>query len=138
MERPDARLGRARQNSGTAATVTRLAELAAAALQDQAMDAEFYRARAAEATRKAQADLFNSHIYREIASCYERLAAESDHYSAGGQHREARPPLRRTSQCGSPGELQGLDGGADFARGARELSECRIVLRNAVMEKPAR
>jgi hypothetical protein len=42
------------------------------------MDPEYYRARAAEATRKARADLFNSHIYREIACCYERLAADSD------------------------------------------------------------
>jgi hypothetical protein len=42
------------------------------------MDREYYRARAAEATRKARADLFNSHTYREIACCYERLAADSD------------------------------------------------------------
>ena len=42
------------------------------------MGPEFYRARAAEAMRKARADLFNSHIYREIACCYERLAAGSD------------------------------------------------------------
>jgi hypothetical protein len=42
------------------------------------MDPEYYRARAAEATRKARTDLFNSHTYREIASCYERLAEDSD------------------------------------------------------------
>jgi hypothetical protein len=42
------------------------------------MDPEYYRARAAEATRRARADLFNSHTYREIARCYERLAADSD------------------------------------------------------------
>jgi hypothetical protein len=42
------------------------------------MGAEFYRARAAEAMRKARADLFNSHIYREIAYCYERLAADGN------------------------------------------------------------
>jgi hypothetical protein len=51
------------------------------------MGPEFYRARAAEAMRKARADLFNSHIYREIACCYERLAADSEEssnsYSAG-------------------------------------------------------
>jgi hypothetical protein len=35
------------------------------------MGPEFYRVRAAEAMRKAHADLFNSHIYREIACCYE-------------------------------------------------------------------
>jgi hypothetical protein len=50
---------------------------------------EFYRARAAEAMRKAHTDLFNRHIYREIACCYERLAADSDEssnsYSAGGR-----------------------------------------------------
>jgi hypothetical protein len=31
--------------------------------------------------RKARADLFNSHIYREIACCYEGLAADSDESS---------------------------------------------------------
>jgi len=44
----------------------------------KAMDPDYYRERAAEATRKARADLFNSHIYREVACCYERLAAESE------------------------------------------------------------
>jgi hypothetical protein len=42
------------------------------------MNPEYYRARAAEATRKARADLFNSHTYRDVACCYERLAADSD------------------------------------------------------------
>jgi hypothetical protein len=45
------------------------------------MGPEFYRVRAAEAMRKAHADLFNSHIYREIACCYERLAADGDELS---------------------------------------------------------
>jgi hypothetical protein len=45
------------------------------------MGPEFYRARAADAMRKARADLFNSHIYREIACCYERLAADGDELS---------------------------------------------------------
>jgi hypothetical protein len=55
------------------------------------MDLEYYRARAAEATRKASADLFNSHTYREIACCYERLAADSEQQkscSARAQPRE--------------------------------------------------
>ena len=42
------------------------------------MGAGYYRAKAAEATRKARADLFNSQTYREIACCYERLAAGCD------------------------------------------------------------
>jgi hypothetical protein len=67
------------------------------------MGPEFYRARAAEAMRKARADLFNSHIYREIACCYERLAADneasSNSYSAGGS---------AAGSTGAEDQLQGL------------------------------
>jgi hypothetical protein len=45
------------------------------------MGPEFYKSKAAEAMRRARADLFNSHIYREIACCYERLAADSEESS---------------------------------------------------------
>jgi hypothetical protein len=59
------------------------------------MGPEFYRARAAEAMRKARADLYNSQIYREIACCYERLAAGSNEVSnsnsAGGNVRNIDP-----------------------------------------------
>jgi hypothetical protein len=54
----------------------------------------YYRARAAEATRKARAELLNSHIYHEVARCYERLAADSEQqisYWARAQPREINP-----------------------------------------------
>jgi hypothetical protein len=67
------------------------------------MGPEFYRARAAEVMRKARADLFNSHIYREIACCYERLAADnegsSNSYSAEG---------RAARSTGAEDQLQGV------------------------------
>jgi hypothetical protein len=59
----------------------------------EAMDPECYRARAAGATRKAGANLFNSHTYRESACCYERLAEDSDQQSF-------HPDSAARSSCG--------------------------------------
>jgi hypothetical protein len=70
------------------------------------MGREFYKSKAAEAMRRASDDLFNSHIYREIACCYERLAADSDelsnsysansYFARGSAARLAAPPRLRS------------------------------------------
>ena len=46
------------------------------------------------ARRKARADLFNSHIYREVACCYERLAADSDQRNSCSASTRSRTPIR--------------------------------------------
>jgi hypothetical protein len=69
------------------------------------MDFEYYKARAAEATRKARADLFNSHTYREIACCYERLAAASRRRSVRVPVLPKRDGLARSTGAGTNPEI---------------------------------